>query len=342
MFRIKLLVGVLVAFLLLPSAVPVMAQNEQTANGMQISPTRTEMSLLPGETKDFTVSVRNVADVALTIQATINDFESDGVTGTPQIIVDDDVQVASSLKGFVEGLGIVNVEPKETKEVDLTVTLPEDAIPGVYYGAIRFTVIPGEDAEEDEAVQVSLNASVASLLFVEVPGDITQQIQIESMQVCDIDVSDVSTAEGADPDSSSIVERCEGGGNLFLNAPTVSSIKIANTGNGFSRPFGRVVLEKGGTEVHSYELNNSKPRGVVLPDSTRVFSSELSGIDSIGRYTLTANLSYGDGGEVFVQTVSFWYVPAWVFYTLVLVLLALIIGAVIIYRHYKAKMVRRR
>ena len=87
-----------------------------------------------------------------------------------------------------------------------------------------------------------------------------------------------------------------------------------------------------GKQVYSYELNNSTPRGNILPKSSRTFTDEVKNISKPGRYTATANVSHGTGGEVITQKVSFWYLPVWLIVTLLVLLAAIVGGAYYLYR----------
>lgn len=298
------------------------AQEQQGGSGLQITPTRTEISMLPGETKDFDITVKNVTQGPVDVKSFFNDFESDGVTGEPQIVIDQNRQVPNSMKDYVKGLEDFTLAKDQSKDVKLTVDLPSDASPGGYFGVVRFQAVPqGSDAGEGDT-QVSLNASVASLLLVEAQGDITEQIQIDSINSCNL--TDDQLKEAA--------TKCENSKSLFFGTnPTATSIKVANKGNSFSRPFGRVTIKKGGTEVYSYELNNKEPRGVVLPNSTRIFTDKIENVNKIGKYTISADISAGQGGELINKTVSFWYIPIWAVLIAVGVIFALIGLAVLVF-----------
>ncbi len=89
------------------------------------------------------------------------------------------------------------------------------------------------------------------------------------------------------------------------------SVVIKNTGNGFSKPFGRVSINRGNKEVQGYEFNNSDPKGNVLPASTREFEDSLKGMKMPGRYTVAAQIAHGSKGEVLIASTSFWYLPTW-------------------------------
>lgn len=296
------------------------AQNSQSAgNGLQISPTRTDISAQPGEVKPFEVTLKNITDIKLTLRATLNDFESDNETGNPQIIVDENVErTPYTLRNMLQGLNDVEIEPDGQKTVKLSLDVPGNTPAGAYFGAIRFQAVPNDSANEDER-QIALNASVAHLVFLDVPGEVNEQIQVEELNVNRVNGDNVTS------------------GSFFINSPNQAALKIKNLGNGFSRPFGRVTLNYGNSEVYGYDLNNTNPRGIILPNSSRVFKDEIKNVSKPGKYTLTASVTYGSGGEVATYTKSFWYLPLW-FLGVVLLLLVLIIGGgYFLYKKYVAK-----
>jgi hypothetical protein len=95
-------------------------------------------------------------------------------------------------------------------------------------------------------------------------------------------------------------------------------------------------------QVYNYELNNATPRGNILPKSSRTFTDELKNISKPGRYTITASISHGTGGEVIVQKVSFWYVPVWLLVIIAVLLVSIIGGIYIVYRKQFAGRKRRK
>lgn len=299
------------------------AGDGQGGNGLSITPTRFEFVIERGKAETANIQIKNVTDKPILARAFLNDFEPEGNTGNPRLIIDSQEQSSSSIRDFVVGLQDVNVGPGETVPVDLPIQIPENAAPGAYYGAVRFQAAP-PDSNNDDATnpQVALNASVAALVLVEVPGDITEKIEITSI--------------------SAYLEDKKG--VLFTKKPNKSGIEVKNLGNGFSKPFGRVSINGpwGKGEVHSYELNNTSPRGNVLPKSSRLFTNDIGGISLPGRYTIQANISHGRGGEVLTATTSFWYIPIWLVGILGVFLIVLIGIAYYLFRKYGAKTVRRK
>lgn len=285
------------------------AQNgSDTGSGLQISPTRTEISSSSGETKSFSLTVKNITQGNLTAKAILNDFESDDATGTPKIVIDTSQRTPYSLSKMLQGLQDLELKPGEVKEVKLTLNVPGDVSPGAYFGAIRYQVVPktGTDAER----QVALSASVAHLVFLEVPGQINEQIQIQSLKF----------------------QRGAKSSSFFIKAPDKASLAIKNLGNGFSRPFGSVTINYNGKKVHSYEVNNTDPRGIVLPNSSRTFTDGLSNIKKPGKYSAIVGVAYGSGSEVITYKSSFWYVPLWCIIVLLVLLVLIAVGIRYIYQ----------
>ncbi len=318
---IAFFVGVSIALTLLVSLPSINAQNAAGAgNGLQISPTRTELSGSKGEQKSFSIQLKNITQVDLTIKAVLNDFESDDATGTPKIIVDTSVRTPYSLADMLKGLQDVDLKAGETKELEFSVDIPSNAVAGAYFGAIRYQVVPNDAITEDENNrQVALNASVAHLVFVEVPGEISEQISIESIKA----------------------QRGETASSFFFQSPDKAAITVKNLGNGFSRPFGKVDISYFGKEVYGYDLNDKDTRGIILPSSTRTFTDEIKNVNKPGKYTITAAVAYGNGGEVVTYTTSFWYMPVWIFIVLLALIGIIAAASRMIYRRKFAPKKRR-
>jgi hypothetical protein len=295
-------------------------QTNGNGSGLIISPTRTELEISPGKSDKVSITLRNVSGGDITAKAEVNDFESDGTTGEPKIIADPNHQTTSSIKNFLTNLSDVELKKDEKKDFDVGVNIPANTPAGAYYGIIRYTAVTKTN-EGGEGGKVSLNASVGTIVLIEAPGNITEQIQVKSVKALQ--------------DKKS--------GSFFLKAPNKVAIDIKNNGNSFSKPFGRVsVNAMGGKEVYSYELNNTDPKANILPGSSRIFTDDLKNISKPGRYTIIANISHGRGGEVITFKASFWYVPAWILITLAVILIALVVGAYVLYRRRFSRPSKRR
>lgn len=301
------------------------AQEDSGGSGMQISPTRTDLSLGAGEQRDFTVVVKNVTQGELQAKTYINDFESDNLTGNPRLIVDTERRTPYSIAEMVEGLEDFSLKPDESKEVNLTINVPTGTAPGAYFGAVRFAAVPtipqrdGENGDVEQ--QVALTASIAHLVFVEVPGEVNEQIQLESLRF-----------QSGDKTS----------GRYLWDRPDKAALAIRNLGNGFSRPFGKVTISRFGHEVESYDVNNSDPKAIVLPNSSRTLVNEVSNVNAPGKYTATALVAYGNGAEVLNLQTSFWYVPLWLVVVIIVTAALIFLGGYTAYRKKFAQSKRKR
>lgn len=272
----------------------ILENSEQGVNGgsgFRVSPTRDDFTAERGTVVTRTVEIRNVTENEQTARAVIDDFSaSANESGAPNLLIGDDAQenYPYSIKPFVLSIEDVLLQPGQKEDVLVTFSIPEDTAPGSYFGLLRFVTLNELDEDLVQDIGIALNASVGVVFLIQVPGDTVDLLSLEEISV----VKDGSS------------------GSLFSSAPDTVAIRLNNTGNTFQAPFGRVLVKNwSGDIVYEYELNDSDPRGNVLPDSIRRFENEIEGIGSFGRYTVESNISYGDGGNIITGTVTFWVVP---------------------------------
>ena len=328
--------AVLIAAMLAFTSFSAKAQeNNSGGSGLRVSPTRTELSLLPGDSDQITQTVRNVTQSPVSVQPSLNDFEADGVTGQPQLIGDPNEISEHSLREFISLPDEFELQPDEEKELTVNLSVPQNAAPGAYFGSVLYRASPIGASNDG---QVALVASVGSLVLLEVPGDITEQISIESV--------------------SAYVD--DKAGSLFTQKPNNIGILVNNLGNGFAKPFGKIqVTDMRGSSIFEYELNDDQRRKNVLPESSRLFTQEFANVEERtvngvaeqdktnpikwpGKYTISGNISHGTTGELFTVSSTFWYIPSWLVIAAVVLLIVLIAVAFFSYRKYKSKSLRRK
>jgi len=313
---IKLLTRLAVAAALIVTtflAIPAAAQVDDTTSGLAITPLLSEYTLKPGQAQLLELTLRNVTSGDVIAQGFIEDFRADDKTGNPQIITDATKRSPNSIKPFVSGLNDVPIAKGEQKKVNITIKPPDTATPGAYFGIIRYKATP-VGGQAPQPGEVALSASVGSIALVTVPGTINEQVQLAGLHVYEAKKEAI----------------------FFLKKPNEAGVEVKNLGNGFVKPFGTVeIRDMFGKLVDTYQLNNTNPRANILPDSTREFVNEIKGISKPGRYTMTASVTYGTGGEILVGSKSFWYLPPWLVAIIVVVLVGLIIAAVWAYRRVR-------
>jgi hypothetical protein len=290
------------------------------ASGLSISPLRNEISLSPGKTTFVTLTLKNITGGPITAEGSVLDFVSDGSTGSPRIITNDSqFNDPASIKKFVSGVNSINLAAGQQKTVNIPVQAPAEATPGAYYGLVDYKAVPQAGSADNAAgnSKVSLSAAVGSLIFITIPGNVTEIMQVTALHF-------YSNIEGT---SESVI---------FTKPPKAAGVGLNNLGNAFEKPFGTVVLQNiHGKTIYSYQLNNSTTRGIVLPYSTRVFKNALSNIKTPGPYTLIANISYGKGSSILIGKKTFWYLPVWLIVIIVLILLVLVLALTFAFRKYK-------
>lgn len=301
----------LVIFSVMPRAT---AQQSQGGSGLSISPTRFELTINPGKADVMEVTLKNISGVDIIAKAVINDFESNNDTGEPKIIVDTKNRSPNSIRDFLVGVTDIELKKDETKKFTIPVQIPNNATSGAYYGVVRYTAQQTSPLPEGQR-QVALNASLGLIVLIQVPGNITEQLQAQKIAALHNDR----------------------GSSFFIVPPNQLAITLKNTGNGFSKPFGHVTVSKGGKEVYSYEMNNTDPRSNILPGATRIFKDELKNTKSFGRYSAVANLSYGKGGDILTLKTSFWVLPLWFVLSVAALFIILVIVGYLLYRRMSRK-----
>jgi hypothetical protein len=293
-------------------------------NGIRISPVRTDLTIKPGETSSLTLTVENITATSAEFEAIINDFVAgNNEQGQPALILDNNKFAPShSLKRYISDIPNVTINAGESKQVKVSISIPNSAAAGGYYGAVRFSPAGSEKNNNN----VTLSASVGSLILVKVPGDLKENLILDSF--------DVRTSEGA-----------IGGSSLFVSSNSLYAVaRFKNSGNVHEQPFGKILLKRGDKILQTIEINNTDPKGNVLPDSTRRFAVKLDKVGLWGKYTVQGNFGYGSGGQLISGSTSFFVFP--LVYILIGVAIVALIAAAIFWlpravKRYNQNVIRR-
>jgi hypothetical protein len=322
-----ILVVTLAAFVCVGVASPFAeAQTNQTkvsaaGNNLEISPLRTDITLSPGEARSVSVFVKNLDSKPVTLKPIENDFiAGDDEAGIPEIILDEDEFAPThSLKRFMSPLGVITVQGGERKEVKVVISVPRSASAGGYYGALRFA-----PSRPDGTSIVNVSASVASLIVLSVPGNVTESMEMTGFEILQ---------------DNKKVTRLSSAKNVK------TAIRLENKGNIQLAPYGVLSVLKGGRAdpVFTANINNIKPAGLVLPDSTRKFEIPIEKLGSFGKYTFKVYLGYGTNNQTIEYEKSIWIVPTTYIVGGVVggaFLILLIVIIVLALRSYKKRVLR--
>ena len=289
-------------------ASPVLAQSTgPSASGVRISPTRAELTVAPAESGVGKFMVKNVTSSQVKLQAELNDFEPQE-DGTPKPLKQGEHN-AATLKDIATMPADILLEPGQEIESQININVPSQAAPGAYYGLVLYKALP---VGAQGPGQVSLTGSVAGIVLVNVPGKIFESMQLSSIR------AGRRTGKSAEIRFS----------NVFAQPFDNVQILLKNTGNSFIKPYGKIIVKNmQGSQIAAYELNDTDPKANVLPGSKRGFTTAIGGVKTPGRYSIEAAISYGNGGDVLTQKVNVWYLPVWLVAAIVLLVAALVFGA---------------
>lgn len=306
----RLITAAIATLLILFSASP-FAMAQASGSGLSISPTLTQLTLKPGESKNITLLIKNATVGSINAVPTVVDFAADGVTGNPKLLTKPGESSPNSIKNFVYKLDKVPLDPGVKKDVAVGIHIPDGTPPGAYYGVLSYKAVPINGVNPSPG-QVGLTASVGTIVLITVPGKVREQVQFNGIHIY----------RGATD------------GSIFVKPPGKIGIEVRNLGNGFIQPFGTVeVRDMFKKDVASFQFNNPKQLGNVLPESTRIFTNTFSGVSKPGRYTVVASVSYGNGGQILVLQKTFWYIPLWLAVLILLIIAAL---AYLVFRTYRS------
>jgi hypothetical protein len=290
-------------------------------NGLRVSPVRSDITVSPGQSQQVQITVTNVTTDTEDLQAVVNDFTANSdESGDPVLILGNNQYAPThSLKRFVQPIPSFTLQPGEEKTVTVDVKIPAGTAGGGYYGAVRFA-----PASENSSQTVTLAGSVGSLIIATVPGNITDKLSIASFDV----TKNNSTS------------------TFFTSKKNIDvAVRFQNEGNIQEQPFGKVLLKShSGKVLGEYEVNNTSPRGNVLPGSIRKFSIPLDKVGSFGIFKVEGNFGYASNGQLLSASTSFYVIPVLaivIFVAIVLALLFFVFGLPRVIRSYNQRVLRQ-
>jgi hypothetical protein len=242
-----------------------------------------------------------------TLRVLVNDFTSNDTSGTPALFLNNQNAPQHSLRQYTSlSVDTISVQPGVQATVSATISIPAGAKAGGYFGAIRFAPVSGSNGKT-----VNLSGSVASLILVTVPGNYAEQLSVTSFNI---------TQQG----------------HLHSVFKTSKDLKAAatfkNSGDVQEQPFGKVQVQKGSKVIYSTEINNTDPRGNVLPGTSRTFNVNLSNIGSLGKYTVIGSFGYGNKGQLVNAKTTFYIIPLGAILAVIVALIVLVALLVIVPR----------
>ena len=263
----------------------------------------------PGDTLMSSIQITNQADNAEFFGPEVADFYYNE-EGTMVFFESDETPYPdNSLKNWITvETDVFRLEPKETRTIDFTMAIPEDAKAGGHYGVIFFR--SQADPEAIGGTGVATAGRLGTLVLVTIPGELEKTAEVNSFKV------------GTADEKGNLIPQ-----DKFEVPPVSFSFELVNTGNTYFEPTGSIYV-KGFNVEKNVELAQLK----AFPNIPKTFIQTLEADKFMfGKYTATLKVKDGDGNLLPEKTVNF-TVYAWnliIFWgVIVLVVLVILIGAI--------------
>lgn len=262
-----------------------------------VTPMSQDLELEAGKTYEASVLVSNPANAT-------KDFNYQVAVAPYSVIGEDytaDLLNVSNRSEITKWITIEEPEgtlvPNESKRVNFKITVPENASAGGQYAAI---LISGKGEEnKNEGVTVNSILEIASIVFANVEGETVHEGEILDNNIPEIVFSTPITVGATLKNDGNIHEAAE----VFL------TVKNSFTGE---------TLYPTGDEANGI-------REVIMPETTRYLTREISEIPALGVFQVTQEVSYLGTTSNVTKTV--FVCPLW-FLILVIVTVGAIIGAI--------------
>ena len=251
----------------------------QSSVGISAIPDREEIEVQADKVITKTLKVRNESSETKTFNVYVRDFTVTDNKGTPNFI--DDISEISNNRWAASSW--IQVSPMsftlnagELRTLTLSVMPPANALPGGHYAAVYYT--PETGSLYSSATGASVQPSVGTLVYITVPGDITQNATVQSFSA---------------PKFSEF-------------GPIDFQATIKNSSDIHIQPVGSITVKNwlGGTTA-KLDLNPTN----IFPYTTRNFENTLEKKWLFGRYRADLNAIYGTAGGIVTATIFFWVIP---------------------------------
>ncbi len=256
-----------------------------TQNDFVVEPGKTEVFLNPGEKVIKNISVTNRVDKTVKFKLSTEDFVGTNDAKQPVVLLGDE-NSPYSLKDFiVPEITEFSLEFGEKITIPVTVSVPFDAEPRGYYGALIISNDPDKldgTSSREVAGQTRIISRIGSLFLLKINGEGREEGRIENFKLIG-------------PSKS-----------FYSSRPEGFEIAYKNSGNVHLVPYGTITIKNiFGQVVKTLPVDAY----FVLPDSIRYREVEWQKGFSLGRYSATLSLFKGYNDEFVEAKVAFWIIP---------------------------------
>ena len=279
------------------------------ASAFTVTPQSQEYSLMPGQSVTGEVSAVNPHDaegkfyyVAEVVPYSVSndgnyspsfDASSDYTDIVNWVkLSDDDESNVTTVHGALE--------PGETGKAYYTITVPRDARGGGQYFAVRVKndLDTVKEAEEDDSLTIKESIGIASLVYVEVSGDV-----IVKGEITDNNIS-----------------------SFFLKPPIDASFIVKNEGNTHAKVSYYLQVFPLFSDEEIYTTEDNPGTNYVLPGAVRMITQTWNDTPLVGVFKVRQTVYYDStDGEPSVTEKMVIVCPVWLMFIIFFAVIALII-----------------
>lgn len=246
----------------------------QTANkGLIVYPSNFDLTQDKDKKTEETVTVENLTDKPLDIQAELRNFTAQGEEGSVNLTEEDSTYALA--KWITVTPSTVTIPAKEKQDFTFTINPPDNAEPGGHFGSIVFKTVPSGKVAGTGA---QLSEEVASLILYKIPGAVAEQANVESF-----------TTDKP----------------FYEFGPVAFDTRVKNTGGIHIAPAGSIVVT--GMFGQKY-IVKFDPRNV-LPNAVRKIPATLPNKFLIGKYKADLIGAYGTKNQQLNASTTFYAFP---------------------------------
>ncbi len=274
-------------------------------NDFVLEPGKTELFLDPGESVTKFVSVTNRINRTIEFLIAPEDLTGSDDPTRPVVLLGEETG-PYSLKNFIKPeISKFKLKPGEKITIPVTISIPEDAEPGGFYGALIISNEPSKTPDQsisETQSQTRIISRLASLYFIRVNGQVKESGKLDDFKTL-------------------------GPQRLFNESkPDGFEFSYVNDGRVHLVPYGIITIKNiTGRVITTLPIDAY----FALPNSTRYRAinwEDEAPRFYLGKYTATLSLNRGYGDITDEKTISFWVIP-WKVLVLVLVIILVVVTA---------------
>jgi hypothetical protein len=274
-----------------------------------VGPGRTEVVVRPGETVTRYITVGNRIADGRTFTLSVEDM-SGTADGSENVVLLGDQSGPYSLREYISFPAdsiTLNLNTRAT--VPVTISVPPNAEPGGYYGAVLVSTVDTSENTTTAAQRSPVIARVGTLFFITVPGEVEISGELQELSTTNDQI-------------------------WFQSGPIDFNVVYENTGSVHLNPYGEIrVTNILGEEVGYVQLDP----WFVLPKSLRLREVTWDREFLLGRYTITAMVNRGYDDIIDTQSLVIWVLPWKVLLAVFTVLFVIFFVARFFFRTFEFK-----